>query len=73
VGKRRGLTMAASIWSVAARESAAGGGRYFAAAVATGIILVIVAGLKPIEDAYRARSQSCLVTVTVEPSLIWMA
>jgi putative Mg2+ transporter-C (MgtC) family protein len=56
----RGMTTAASIWSVAALGLAAGGGLYFAAAVSTIIILVILAGLKPLEDAYRARVQSCV-------------
>jgi putative Mg2+ transporter-C (MgtC) family protein len=56
----RGMTTAASIWSVAALGLASGGGLYFAAVVSTVIILVILAGLKPIEDAYRARVQSCI-------------
>ena len=63
----RGLTTAASIWSVAALGLAAGGGLYFAAVVTTGIILIILAGLKPLEEAYRARNQSYLVTVKLEP------
>ncbi len=45
----RGMTTAASIWAVAALGLAAGGGLYFAAGVATIIILVILAGLKPLE------------------------
>jgi putative Mg2+ transporter-C (MgtC) family protein len=63
----RGLTTAASIWSVAALGLASGGGLYFAAAVATGIILLILAGLKPLEEAYRARNQSYVVKVRLEP------
>lgn len=63
----RGLTTAASVWSVAALGLAAGGGLYFAAAVTTGIILVILAGLKPLEDACRARNQSYLIGVRLEP------
>ncbi|WP_192847479.1 MgtC/SapB family protein [Aureimonas sp. AU40] len=51
----RGLTTAASIWAVAALGLAAGGGLYFAAGAATVIILVILAGMKPLEDAYRTR------------------
>lgn len=62
----RGLTSAASIWTVAAIGLAAGGGLYFAAAISTVIILVILAGLKPIEEAYHARIQSCRITVKVE-------
>lgn len=45
----RGLTTAASVWAVAGIGLAAGGGLLAPAAVATGIILVIQAGLRPIE------------------------
>lgn len=62
----RGLTTAASVWSVAAVGLAAGGGLFFAACVSTGIVLVILAGLKPIEDAYRARIQSCVFEMQAE-------
>jgi putative Mg2+ transporter-C (MgtC) family protein len=54
----RGLTTAASIWTVAAIGLAVGG-LYFAAAILTAVIIVILAGIKPIEEAYRARNQSC--------------
>lgn len=59
----RGLTTAASIWSVAAIGLAVGGGLFFAAAASTVIILVILAGIKPLEEAYRARSQTCRLGV----------
>lgn len=62
----RGMTTAASIWAVAALGLAAGGGLYFAAGVATIIILVILAGLKPLEEAYRARVQSCVLHISAE-------
>ncbi|WP_283514367.1 MgtC/SapB family protein [Sphingomonas sp. 2R-10] len=62
----RGLTTAASIWAVAALGLAAGGGLYAAAGVTTVIILIILAGLKPLEDAYRARVQSCVLHVRAE-------
>jgi putative Mg2+ transporter-C (MgtC) family protein len=45
----RGLTTAASLWTVAAVGLAVGGGLYIAAVTATGLIVVILAGLKPIE------------------------
>jgi putative Mg2+ transporter-C (MgtC) family protein len=45
----RGLTTAASVWAVAGIGLAAGGGLIAPAFVATGIILVIQAGLRPIE------------------------
>src|SRR5579863_3313740 len=62
----RGLTTAASIWTVAGIGLACGGGLYFAAIFATLMIVGILAGIKPIEDAYRARAQSCEVHVRVK-------
>jgi putative Mg2+ transporter-C (MgtC) family protein len=62
----RGLTTAASIWSVAALGLAAGGGLFFAAGISTAIILVILAGIKPLEEAYRARVQSCIFQMVAE-------
>jgi len=51
----RGLTTAASLWSVAAIGLAVGGGLYLAAAVATFLILMILVGLKPLERHFAAR------------------
>jgi putative Mg2+ transporter-C (MgtC) family protein len=62
----KGLTTAASVWSVAAIGLACGGGLYFAAALATGIILLILVGIKPLEDAYRSRVQSAVLRVRTE-------
>eukprot|EP01036_Dinobryon_divergens_P011417 gene11417-15362_t len=62
----RGLTTAASIWTVAAIGLAVGGGLYFPAAASTVTILVILAGIKPLEEAYRARSQSCRLGVVAD-------
>lgn len=50
----KGLTTAASIWAVAGVGLAVGAGLYSAATVTTAIILVILAGLKPLEERYRA-------------------
>lgn len=47
--KIRGLTTAASLWTVAAVGLAVGGGLYVAAVGATLIILCILAGIKPLE------------------------
>jgi putative Mg2+ transporter-C (MgtC) family protein len=44
-----GLTTAASIWTVAAVGLATGGGLYLPAAGATAIVIVILAGVKPLE------------------------
>src|SRR3984885_7621733 len=59
----RGLTTAASIWTVAAIGLAVGGGLYFAAGSSTVIIIGILAGIKPLEEAYRARNQSCRLKI----------
>jgi putative Mg2+ transporter-C (MgtC) family protein len=64
----RGLTTAASVWSVAAIGLATGGGLYFAAALTTAIILLILVGVKPLEEAYRARVQSIVLRVMAEPN-----
>ena len=62
----KGLTTAASIWTVAAIGLAVGGGLYQAAGASTVIILLILAGIKPFEEAYRARNQSCQLKVEVD-------
>ena len=59
----KGLTTAASIWTVAAIGLAAGGGLYFAAAISTAVILAILAGVKPLEELYRERNQSCRLII----------
>lgn len=53
----KGLTTAASLWAVAAIGLASGGGLYVPAIATTGIVLGILAGMKPIEERYRARRQ----------------
>jgi putative Mg2+ transporter-C (MgtC) family protein len=62
----KGLTTAASIWTVAAVGLAVGGGLYLAASASTVIILIILAGIKPLEEAYRSRNQSCQLRIDVE-------
>src|SRR6202162_5065262 len=62
----RGVATAAIIWTVAAVGLAVGGGLYLAASTSTVIILIILAGIKPLEEAYRSRNQSCQLRVEVE-------
>ena len=62
----KGLTTAASIWTVAAVGLAVGGGLYLAASTSTVIILIILAGIKPLEEAYRSRNQSCQLKIEVD-------
>src|ERR1700744_6259076 len=66
----KGLTTAASIWTVAAIGLAVGGGLYLAAGASTVIILIILAGIKPLEEAYRSRNQSCQLKVEVESGFL---
>jgi putative Mg2+ transporter-C (MgtC) family protein len=53
----RGLTTAASLWTVAAIGLAVGGGLYVVSSAATFIILVILVAIKPMERLYRNRVQ----------------
>src|ERR1700727_2428299 len=66
----KGLTTAASIWTVAGRGLAVGGGLYLAAGSSTIIILIILAGIKPLEEAYRSRNQSCQLKIEVESGFL---
>ena len=59
----KGLTTAASLWTVAAIGLAVGGGLYLAALVATIIILVILAGIKPLEEWLQRRSHTHAFTI----------
>jgi putative Mg2+ transporter-C (MgtC) family protein len=56
-GHIRGLTTAASLWSVAAIGTAAGAGLYVVAVVGTVLILVILSILDRIEEMARRRLQ----------------
>jgi putative Mg2+ transporter-C (MgtC) family protein len=66
----RGMTTAASIWAVAAVGLAAGGGMIFAATVSTAIIIAVLAGVKPLEEAYRLRVQSCVIHITADKNAV---
>ncbi|CAB3755313.1 MgtC/SapB family protein [Paraburkholderia humisilvae] len=62
----RGLTTAASLWSVAAIGLAVGGGLYTASIAATLIILLILAGIKPIERRFITAKQRRQMTLLAE-------
>jgi putative Mg2+ transporter-C (MgtC) family protein len=53
----RGLTTAASVWTVAGIGLAVGGGLYVPAVAATIIILIILAGIKPLERRFIGNRQ----------------
>jgi putative Mg2+ transporter-C (MgtC) family protein len=52
-----GLTTAASLWTVAAIGLAVGGGLYLAAIAATFLILIVLAGIKPLEKVFSTKHQ----------------
>lgn len=54
-GHIRGLTTAASLWSVAAIGTAAGAGLYVVAGVGTVLILIVLSLLDRVEDLVRRR------------------
>ncbi|MEI5998119.1 MgtC/SapB family protein [Paraburkholderia bengalensis] len=62
----RGLTTAASLWSVAGVGLAVGGGMYTAAIGATVIMLIILAGIKPLERRFISVRQQRNVQLLVE-------
>jgi putative Mg2+ transporter-C (MgtC) family protein len=62
----RGLTTAASLWTVAAVGLAVGGGLYLAAGLATGLIVVILALVKPLENRLFRRQGSRRVVILVD-------
>lgn len=65
----RGLTTAASLWTVAGIGLAVGGGMYVAAFGATVLIFLILAGIKPLERRFWSGSrQAHVVTVLLDPA-----
>lgn len=62
----RGLTTAASVWSVAGIGLAVGGGLYAPAVAATVIILIILAGIKPLEKRFIGSRQRRELLITAE-------
>ena len=62
----RGLTTPASVWTVAAVGLAVGGGLYFAAISATVLILVILAGIKPLERRLFPKRRAPRIFLTVD-------
>lgn len=66
----RGLTTAASLWAVAAIGLAVGSGLYGPAIVATLLILIILAGIKPLEERYHAKHQAHDFVVIAEPGTV---
>lgn len=66
----RGLTTAASLWTVAAVGLAIGGGLYLAAICTTSLILVILAVVKPLEQRLFRRHLTRRVSIRIDRRLI---
>jgi putative Mg2+ transporter-C (MgtC) family protein len=62
----KGLTTAASLWAVAAVGLAVGGGLYYASIATTIIILIILAGVKPLEDHVHNHRQKVQLQLEVQ-------
>lgn len=69
----KGLTTAASLWTVAAIGLAIGGGLYVEAGAATVIILVILAGVKPLEERYLRRRHAVEVRLQAKRGAMSLA
>ncbi|MGL5741723.1 MAG: MgtC/SapB family protein [Legionella sp.] len=66
----RGLTTAASIWTVAGIGLAVGGGLYYASFIATIIIMVILIAVKPLEEKFKRKRIMCVLTFYAKPGAI---
>ncbi|WP_397453671.1 MgtC/SapB family protein [Pseudomonas sp. NA-150] len=66
----RGLTTAASLWTVAAIGLSVGGGLYVLSIAATAIILVILIAIKPMERMYRNKVQVHVLKLTAPSQAI---
>ena len=69
----KGLTTAASLWAVAAIGLAIGSGLYLAGLATTVIVLVILAGIKPIEERVRDRNQLRQIAISAQRNTLSMA
>ncbi len=69
----RGLTTAASLWTVAAVGLAVGGGLYLAAVSATVLILIILAGIRPIERHFWKRRTQATISLVIERGAVSFA
>jgi putative Mg2+ transporter-C (MgtC) family protein len=68
----KGLTTAASLWAVAAIGLAVGGGLYVAAVATTAIILIILAGVKPLEERFRHGRKTLEIRLKSERGAVTM-
>ncbi|HZY72382.1 MAG TPA: MgtC/SapB family protein [Edaphobacter sp.] len=65
----RGLTTAASVWTVAAIGLAVGGGMYRAAVIATSLALILLLVVRPIERRLQRRWHGKTITAVFDPKV----
>lgn len=65
----RGLTTAASVWTVAALGLAVGGGMYRAAVIATSLGLILLLVMRPIERQLHRRWLRQTITAVYDPKI----
>jgi putative Mg2+ transporter-C (MgtC) family protein len=66
----RGLTTAASVWTVAALGLAVGGGMYRAAVVATALALILLLVMRPVERRLHRRWLKQTITAVYDPKIV---
>lgn len=66
----RGLTTAASIWTVAALGIAVGGGMYRAAILATALALMVLLVMRPIEQRLDMRWRKQTINALYDPKIV---
>jgi putative Mg2+ transporter-C (MgtC) family protein len=66
----RGLTTAASVWTVAALGLAVGGGMYRAAVIATALALILLLVMRPIERRLHRRWLKQTITAVFDPKIV---
>ncbi|THD59883.1 MgtC/SapB family protein [Phenylobacterium sp.] len=66
----KGLTTAASLWTVAAIGLAVGCGLYAPAVAGTVIVLIILAGLKPIEARFKPKRHAAEIALSAPRGLM---
>lgn len=66
----KGLTTAASLWVVAGVGLGIGGGLYIASVTTTFFVLVVLAGIKPLERRFLSRPQANGIRLSAKPGTL---
>lgn len=67
--KIRGLTTAASLWAIAAVGLSVGGGLYLAAIATTLLVLIVLAGIKPLERIFSKKETAKEMKFSIQPGI----